>query len=134
MKKQDLLIPLAMLALGAGIGFWTRDRQAVPAGTEEIPSVLGAADAPSTERPRDTSARGEPGGPLHPAAPRRDSLDVDGADDARREARVQVHERVAGDDFRGHGTSCAGTVSILPHIAGREPHSSAHRMDPTINT
>ena len=67
MKKQDLLIPLAMLALGAGIGFWTRDRQAVPAGTEEIPSVLGAAEAPSTERPHDTSARGEPGDAASPA-------------------------------------------------------------------
>lgn len=52
MKRKDLLIPVAMLALGAGIGFWTRDRQSpmdVPAGTGTAPGAAATA-APVTAR------------------------------------------------------------------------------------
>lgn len=46
MKKKDLLIPLAMLALGAGIGFWTRDRQQpVPGGDVTAAAGAGANEA-----------------------------------------------------------------------------------------
>lgn len=45
MKKKDLLIPVAMLALGAGIGFWTRDRQSLPATAVEFPPAHGDAGA-----------------------------------------------------------------------------------------
>lgn len=59
MKKKDLLIPVAMLALGAGIGFWTRDRQAPAANVDargdlatdathgEAPVANATADAPA---------------------------------------------------------------------------------------
>ena len=43
MKKKDLLIPVAMLALGAGIGFWTRDRQAPAANVDARGDLATAA-------------------------------------------------------------------------------------------
>ena len=51
MKRKDLLIPLAMLALGAGIGFWTRERsqpmsEALASATDET----GAVDADKAMR------------------------------------------------------------------------------------
>ena len=52
MKRKDLLIPVAMLALGAGIGFWTRDRQSpadAPIGTDTAPGEAATA-APATSR------------------------------------------------------------------------------------
>lgn len=54
MKKKDWLIPVVMLALGAGIGFWTRDRQAPNDGADAV-DVSGdvAAGAASGETPVD---------------------------------------------------------------------------------
>lgn len=61
MKKQDWLIPVAMLALGAGIGFWTRDRQVPTTRVEaggaiatntangEVPAADATTDAPGGE-------------------------------------------------------------------------------------
>lgn len=54
MKKKDLLIPVVMLAFGAGIGFWTRDRQqatALPTAPDAIGTSIGdTAATGGTER------------------------------------------------------------------------------------
>jgi hypothetical protein len=51
MKKKDLLIPLAMLALGAGIGFWTRGREQ-PMHQEHDDAVAAGAMASTTTQAR----------------------------------------------------------------------------------
>jgi hypothetical protein len=53
MKRKDLLIPVAMLALGAGIGFWTRDRQQPQADTP--PAAGDAAGALTTPAATDAA-------------------------------------------------------------------------------
>jgi hypothetical protein len=66
MKKKDLLIPLAMLALGAGIGFWTRDRQQPQSGdaAATVPGVVTRAAekaegaGPASATPTSTSPTG----------------------------------------------------------------------------
>lgn len=55
MKKKDLLIPLAMLALGAGIGFWTRDRQAPVPARADLPAVDVAGGDSSSASARGTA-------------------------------------------------------------------------------
>ena len=59
MKKMDWLIPVVMLALGAGIGFWTRDRQAPVVGEDASGDVATAAasdEAPVAHRAPDAPA------------------------------------------------------------------------------
>ncbi|HRG16868.1 MAG TPA: hypothetical protein PLB00_12780 [Pseudomonadota bacterium] len=69
MKKKDLLIPVAMLALGAGIGFWTRDRQAPAASADARGDLATAAtrvEAPVADAATDAPA-GEPASTVKPA-------------------------------------------------------------------
>jgi len=67
MKKKDLLIPVAMLALGAGIGFWTRDRQAPAASSEaggEIATTAAGAAVPADRAAPAAGASMSPGQPV----------------------------------------------------------------------
>lgn len=63
MKKQDWLIPVAMLALGAGIGFWTRDRQAASAIVEasgDITKTATTGEAPAAAAATTDATAGAP--------------------------------------------------------------------------
>lgn len=72
MKKQDLLIPMVMLALGAGIGFWTRDRQQPqPADTTATASErarLGEAPVGDATSPAPSPPQAPPSTPVDPTA------------------------------------------------------------------
>jgi hypothetical protein len=64
MKRKDLLIPVAMLALGAGIGFWTRplqvDRSTPRADTGDRNEATGAHEHPLQASPATMARRLDP--------------------------------------------------------------------------
>ena len=76
MKRKDLLIPVAMLALGAGIGFWMRplqvDRSTPRAETGDRLEATGARERPVQTQPAITAHGRDPdasvGKPHRPSA------------------------------------------------------------------
>lgn len=91
MKKQDWLIPVAMLALGAGIGFLADHRPKATAGTEPVAHTDSATPA---AQPAATSAVAAPG-----ANPRSSPTDMAIAS-PRQQVAASTSAALPADDAR----------------------------------